>query len=64
MIRTLIEKRRLKKLKIRILNGIDTDIEDLLNDLTKEDISEKDALLTVEQLMSLVVYKKNIKKDM
>lgn len=55
----LIEKRRLKKLKINILNRIDRDINDLLNDLTKA-MSDKDALLTVHQLRSLILYKQSI----
>lgn len=63
MIRQLIEKRRNKKLKIEIINRVDTNIEDLLNDFTKN-MSEKDTLITVSQLRSLVNYKKSIMHDL
>lgn len=63
MIRKLIEKRRLKKLKVDIFDRIDKDIDDLLNDLTK-DISDEDTLLTVSELRSLINYKKNVMMDL
>lgn len=63
MIGKLIEKRKLKKLKVNVLSRIDRDIEDLLNDFTK-DMSEKDTLITVSQLRSLIHYKRNVMRDL
>lgn len=61
MIGKFIEKRKLNKLKMKQIADVNMDIEDLLNDFTKN-MSVNDTLITVSQLKSLISFKKYVEK--